>query len=72
MEARPCQTKKYLYVILKILVATLNKVKKKKKNLFNNVFELSIHPNIIISPCNQYKNYEPGILHVFFFSILHL
>ena len=31
MEARPCQTKKYLYVILKILVATLNKVKKKKE-----------------------------------------
>ena len=30
MEARPFQTKKYLYVILKILVATLNKVKKKE------------------------------------------
>lgn len=44
----------------------LNKVK--KKNLLNNVFELSIPPNIIISPCNQYKNYEPGILPGFFFS----
>lgn len=44
----------------------LNKVKK-KKNLLNNVFELSIPPNIIILPCNQYKNYEPGILPVFFF-----
>ena len=60
--------KKNLYVILKVLAAMLNKVKK-KKNLLNNVFELSIPPNIVISPCNQYKNYEPVILPVGFFFL---
>lgn len=71
MEARPYQTKKNLYVILKVLTAMLNKVKK-KKNLLDNVFELSIPQILSFHHVINIKVMNQAFYLCFFFSILHL